>query len=154
MKIKKSQLKSIIREGIKVILAENKKKPRLVEEKMTPEQKKFAMPIFQAAAKKGGFKIKEIYMSRQPQAVINVFKYGMDSGSLWSIWGSTLTKKAAMDIKKIVEKNDSAMVLGEKSYRPKIKVGNDTEFLSLYDAAVFAGIKYDHDEYDKLFRNN
>ncbi len=59
MKIKKSQLKNIIREGIKVVLSEKKKKPRLVENKMTPEQMKFAKPIFAAAAKRVDLKLKK-----------------------------------------------------------------------------------------------
>ena len=71
MKIKKSQLKTIIKEGIKVVLKE--KKALIKEEKMSPEQIKFAKPIFQAAAKKGKFKIKKMYMSFQPQAEIATF---------------------------------------------------------------------------------
>ena len=35
------------------------------EEKFSAEQLKFAKPTFQAAAKKGGFKIKKMYMSFQ-----------------------------------------------------------------------------------------
>ena len=92
-------------------------------------------------------------MSFRPQAEINVFSYGKDSGNMLSVWGQTLTKKAAMDIKKIVEKSDSDMIMGEKSYWPKITVKPDTEYLDLYDAAEFAGVKYDDDEYDRLFRN-
>ena len=152
MKIKKSQLKNIIREGIKVVLSEKKKKPRLVENKMTPEQMKFAKPIFAAAAKKGGFKIKKMTMYSQPSAEISVYKYGKDSGSMWSIWGTTFTKSEAMAIKKLIEKTDSDMISGEPSYRPKIKVGTDTEYMDLWVAAQFAGIKYDRDEYDRLFR--
>ena len=154
MKIKKAQLKNIIREGIKVVLNENKRKPRLVEDKLTPEQKKFAEPIFKAAAKKGGFKIKSIYMSRQPIAEIHVFQYGKDSGSLFSVWGTTLTQKAANEIGKAIVKNDSDFFMGEKAYRPKFKVSKDTEYLYLREAADFAGMKYDRDEYDRLFRNN
>ena len=45
------------------------------------------------------------------------------------------------------------MIMGEKSYRPKNTVKPDTEYLDLYDAAEFAGVKYDDDEYDRLFRN-
>ena len=93
MKIKKSQLKEIIKEGIKVVLKEKKK--IIKEDKMSPEQMKFANPIFQAAAKKGGFKIKKIYMSFRPQAEINVFSYGKDSGNMLSVWGQTLTKKSS-----------------------------------------------------------
>ena len=152
MKIKKAQLKNIIREGIKVVLNENKRKPRLVEDKLTPEQKKFAEPIFRAAAKKGGFKIKSIYMSRQPIAEIHVFQYGKDSGSLFSVWGTTLTKAAADQIGKVVSKMDRDFVMGEPSYRPKFKVGKDTEYLYLWEAAQYAGVKYDRDEYDRLFR--
>ena len=79
---------------------------KINENKLSAEQKKFADPIFKAAAKKGGFKIKRYYMSRQPQAEIEVYKYGKDSGSLWSIWGQTFTKKEADAIKKVVEKSD------------------------------------------------
>ena len=49
---------------------------KINENKLSAEQKKFADPIFKAAAKKGGFKIKRYYMSRQPQAEIEVNKYG------------------------------------------------------------------------------
>ena len=154
MKIKKSQLKNIIREGIKVVLSEKKKKPRLVENEMTPEQMKFAKPIFAAAAKKGGFKIKKMTMYSQPSAEISVYKYGKDSGSMWTIWGTTFTKSEAMTIKKLIEKTDSDMISGEPSYRPKVKIGTDTEYMDLWVAAQYAGIKYDRKEYDRLFRNN
>ena len=126
----------------------------LKEDKLPPEQKKFVTPIFQAAAKKGGFKIKKIYLSRQPIAEIHVFQYGKDSGSLFSVWGNTLTQKAANEIGKAIVKNDSDFFMGEKAYRPKFKVSKDTEYLYLREAADFAGMKYDRDEYDRLFRNN
>ena len=126
----------------------------LKEDKLTPEQKKFAEPIFKAAAKKGGFKIKSIYMSRQPIAEIHVFQYGKDSGSLFSVWGNTLTQKAANEIGKAIVKNDRDFFMGEKSYRPKFKVSKDTEYLYIYEAAEFSGMKYDRKEYDRLFRNN
>jgi hypothetical protein len=153
MKIKKTQLKKIIREGIKVVLKE-RKKTKLVESKMSAEQVKFAKPIFDAAAKKGGFKIKNLLMLSQPNAEIVVYKYGKDSGSMWNIWGTTFTKSEAMQIKKIIEKTDSDMISGEPSYRPKVKVGTDTEYMELWVAAQFAGIKYDNKEYDRLFRGN
>ena len=153
MKIKKTQLKKIIREGIKLVLKE-RKKTQLAEDKMSPEQMKFSKPIFAAAAKKAGFKVKKIFMSAQPNAEIMVYKYGKDSGSMWNIWGTTFTKAAAMQIKKVVEQLDSDMTSGERSYRPKMKVGTDTEYMSLYDAAQIAGVKYDRSEYDRLFRGN
>ena len=152
MKIKKSQLKEIIKEGIKAVLKE-KKKAIIKEEKMTPKQRKFAKPIFDAAAKKGGFKIKKIFMSRRPIAEIHVFNYGKDSGSLFSVWGNTLTQKAADAIGKAVSANDKDFIMGEPSYRPKFKVSKDTEYLDLWEAAEFAGMTYDDDEYDALFRN-
>ena len=65
---------------LKDILQE--KKDIIKEDKMSPEQMKFAKPIFNAAAKKGNFKIKKIYMSFRPQAEIIVFNYGKDSGSM------------------------------------------------------------------------
>ena len=49
------------------------------------------------------------------------------------------------------ESGDSDMISGEPSYRPKVKVGTDTEYMDLWVAAQFAGIKYDRDEYDRLF---
>ena len=133
-------------------LPENKE--NITENKLSKEQMKFAKPIFAAAAKKGGFKIKKMTMYRQPQAEIAVYKYGKDSGSLWSVWGTTFTKSEAMAIKKLIEKTDSDMISGEPSYRPKVKVGTDTEYMDLWVAAQFAGIKYDRKEYDRLFRNN
>lgn len=151
MKIKKSQLKEIIREGIKAVLKE-KKKPVIKEDKMTPEQMKFAKPIFQAAAKKGKFKIKKIYMSFRPQAEIIVYNYGKDTGNLYSVWGETLTQAEAQAIGKAVEKNDKSFIMGEPSYRPKFKFSKDTDYLDLAEAAEFAGVKYDGDEYDRLFR--
>jgi len=132
-------------------LPENKE--NITENKLSKEQMKFAKPIFAAAAKKGGFKIKKMTMYRQPQAEIAVYKYGKDSGSLWSVWGTTFTKSEEMAIKKLIEKTDSDMISGEPSYRPKVKVGTDTEYMDLWVAAQFAGIKYDRDEYDRLFRS-
>ena len=148
-----SQLMMMVKKAKKHNMSRGLPENEVNEDKMSAEQMKFAKPIFQAAAKKGGFKIKKIYMSFRPQAEINVFSYGKDSGSILSVWGQALTKKAAMDIKKIVEKSDTDMLMGEKSYRPKITVKPDTEYLDLHDAAVFAGVKYDDDEYDRLFRS-
>ena len=51
------------------------------------------------------------------------------------------------------EKTDSDMISGEPSYRPKVKVGTDTEYMDLWVAAQYAGIKYDSKEYDRLFRS-
>ena len=151
MKIKKSQLKEIIREGIKAVLKE-KKKPVIKEDKMTPEQMKFAKPIFQAAAKKGGFKIKKIYMSFRPQAEIIVYNYGKDTGNMYSVWGETLTQAEAQAIGKAIEKNDKDWKMGDSAYRPKFKFSKDTDYLDLYEAAEYAGVRYDDDEYDRLFR--
>ena len=148
-----SQLMMMVKKAKKHNMSRGLPENEVNEEKFSAEQLKFAKPIFQAAAKKGGFKIKKMYMSMRPQAEINVFSYGKDSGNMLSVWGQALTKKAAMDIKKIVEKSDSDMIIGEKSYRPKITVKPDTEYLDLHDAAEFAGVKYDDDEYDRLFRN-
>ena len=131
----------------------NEKKDIIKEDKMSPEQMKFAKPIFDAAAKKGNFKIKKIYMSFRPQAEIIVYNYGKDSGSMFSVWGETLTQAAAQAIGKAVSKNDKDFVMGEPSYRPKFKISKDTDYLDLYDAAQYAGVKYDDKEYDRLFRS-
>lgn len=135
---------------LKDILQE--KKDIIKEDKMSPEQMKFAKPIFNAAAKKGNFKIKKIYMSFRPQAEIIVFNYGKDSGSMFSVWGETLTQGAAQQIGKAIMKNDKSFLMGEPSYRPKFKISKDTDYLDLHEAAQYAGVKYDRDEYDKLFR--
>ena len=86
------KLKRIIKEGIRVVLNE--------ADSMTSEQMKFAKPIFQAAAKKGGFKIGKIYMSFQPQAEITVYEFGKTSSNMTSIWGHAFTKSDAMKLKK------------------------------------------------------
>jgi len=148
-----SQLMMMVKKAKKHNMSRGLPEGGINENKLTAEQRKFADPIFKAAAKKGGFKIKRYYMSRQPQAEIEVFKYGKDSGSLWSIWGQTFTKKEADAIKKVVEKSDQNFISGESAYRPKIKIGKETDYMELWEAADFAGIKYDRDEYDRLFRN-
>ncbi len=147
-----SKLMMMVKKAKKNNMSRGLPENKINEDKMSPAQMKFAKPIFAAAAKKAGFKIRKLYMSRQPTADITVYKYGKDSGSLWSIWGTTFTKAAADQIAKVVAKLDSDMISGEKSYRPKMKVGKDNEYMSLYDASTIAGIKYDRDEYDKLFR--
>ncbi len=149
MKIKKSQLKEIIKEGIKAVLKE-KKKAVIKEEKMSPEQMKFAKPIFQAAAKKGKFKIKKMYMSFQPQAEVTTFAFGKDGGSMTSIWGHSLNKKDALLLKKAWEQADMDLKLGE--FKPKFHISPESQYITLYEAAKYAGIKYDGDEYDRLFR--
>ena len=149
MKIKKSQLKTIIKEGIKVVLKE--KKALIREEKMSPEQIKFAKPIFQAAAKKGKFKIKKMYMSFQPQAEIATFAFGKDGGSMTSIWGHSLNKKDAMVLKKAWEQADMSFKIGE--FKPKFHISSESQFITLFEAAQYAGVKYDKKEYDRLYRD-
>ena len=149
MKIKKSQLKTIIKEGIKVVLKE--KKAVIKEDKMSPEQIKFAKPIFDAAAKKGKFKIKNLYMSFQPSAGIHAFSFGKESGMMGTVWGHALNKSAAMGLKKAWERADMDLVLSEKE--PKFFVSPEIQYITLFEAAKFAGVKYDRDEYNKLFRS-
>ena len=149
MKIKKSQLKEIIKEGIKAVLKE--KKAVIKEEKMSPEQIKFAKPIFDAAAKKGKFKIKNLYMSFQPSAGIHAFSFGKESGMMGTVWGHALNKSAAMGLKKAWERADMDLVLSEKE--PKFFVSPEIQYITLFEAAKFAGVKYDRDEYNKLFRS-
>ena len=141
MKIKKSQLKRIIKEGIRVVLNE--------ADSMTSEQMKFAKPIFQAAAKKGGFKIGKIYMSFQPQAEIKVYEFGKTSSSMTSIWGHAFTKSDAMKLKKAWEQADMDIPLGEKGYKPKFHISTDRQYMTLYTAAEYAGVKYDKNEYNR-----
>ena len=148
MKIKKSQLKEIIKEGIKVVLKE--KKAIIKEEKMSPEQAKFAKPIFDAAAKKGKFKVKKLYMSFQPSAVIQAYSFGKDGGSMTSIWGHALNKSDVMALKKAWEKADMDIKLSE--FKPKFHVSPEDQYITLADAARFVGMKYDRKEYDRLFR--
>ena len=149
MKIKKSKLKEIIKEGIKAVLKEKKKV--IKEEKMSAEQIKFAKPIFDAAAKKGKFKIKKMYMSFQPQAEVATFAFGKDGGSMTSIWGHSLNKRDAMVLKKAWEQADMDMKIGE--FKPKFYISPESQFITLFEAAQYAGVKYDRDEYNKLFRD-
>jgi len=148
MKIKKSQLKRIIKEGIKVVLKENK--ALIKEDKMSPEQIKFAKPIFQAAAKKGKFKIAKMFMSFQPQAEMKTVAFGKDGGSMISIWGHAFNKSDAMSLKKAWEQADIDMKIGE--FKPKFHISPETQYITLFQAAKFAGVKYDKKEYDRLFR--
>ena len=149
MKIKKSQLKTIIKEGIKVVLKE--KKGIIKEDKMSPEQIKFAEPIFKAAAKKGRFKIKNLYMSFQPSAAIHAFSFGKESGMVGNVWGHALNKSDAMGLKKAWERADMDTKIGEKE--PKFFISPEVQYITLFEAAKFAGVKYDRDEYNKLFRS-
>ena len=142
MKIKKSQLKKIIKEGIKSILSEG--------DALSPEQMKFAKPIFQAAAKKGGFKVKKMYMSFQPTAQIQTFAFGKDGGSMTSIWGHAMNKRDAMVLKKAWEQADMDIKMSE--FKPKFYISPDDQYITLADAARFSGQRYDRKEYDRLFR--
>ena len=128
----------------------NEKKDIIKEDKMSPEQIKFAKPIFDAAAKKGKFKVKKLYMSFQPSATIQAFAFGKDGGSMTSIWGHALTKSAAMNLKKAWEAADMAIKLNE--FKPKFYISPEDQYITLADAARFTGQKYDRAEYDKLFR--
>ena len=133
---------------LKDILQE--KKDILKEEKMSPEQIKFAKPIFEAAAKKGKFKVKKLYISFQPSAVIQAYSFGKDGGRMTSIWGHALTKSAAMNLKKAWEAADMDIKLSE--FKPKFYISPEDQYITLADAARFTGQKYDRAEYDKLFR--
>jgi len=133
---------------LKDILQE--KKDILKEEKMSPEQIKFAKPIFDAAAKKGKFKVKKLYMSFQPSAVIQAFAFGKDGGSMTSIWGHALSKSAAMNLKKAWEAADMDIKMSE--FKPKFYISPEDQYITLADAARFTGQKYDRGEYDRLFR--
>ena len=143
MKIKKSQLKEIIREGVKSVLGE--------ADAMNAEQMKFAKPIFQAAAKKGGFKIKKMYMSFQPTAQIQTFAFGKDGGSMTSIWGHAMNKRSVMVLKKAWEQADMDIKMSE--FPPKFYISPDDQYITLADAARFSGQKYDRKEYNRLFRS-
>ena len=141
---KKSELSRGLPEG----------KENLTEgEDFSKDQMKFAKPIFTAAAKKGKFKVKKMYMSFQPTAQISVYTYGKSQGSMTNIWGNTMTKKEAMIIKKAWEMADMDLRFADKSYKPKFAIGTDTHFITLYEAALYAGVKYDKKEYDRLFRS-
>jgi hypothetical protein len=134
---------------LKDILQE--KKDTLTEvDKMSPEQMKFAKPIFDAAAKKGGTKVKKMYMSFQPTAVIQAFAFGKDGGSMASIWGHALNKRDAMSLKKAWEQADMDIKMSE--FKPKFFLRPEDQYITLADAARFTGQKYDRSEYDKLFR--
>ena len=133
---------------LKDILQE--KKDILKEEKMSPEQMKFAKPIFDAAAKKGKFKVKKLYMSFQPSAVIQAFAFGKDGGSMTSIWGHALSKSAVMNLKKAWEAADMDIKMSE--FKPKFHISPEDQYITLADAARFTGQKYDRAEYDRLFR--
>jgi len=133
---------------LKDILQE--KKDILKEEKMSPEQIKFAKPIFDAAAKKGKFKVKKLYMSFQPSAVIQAFAFGKDGGSMTSIWGHALSKSAVMNLKKAWEAADMDIKMSE--FKPKFHISPEDQYITLADAARFTGQKYDRGEYDRLFR--
>ena len=147
MKIKKSQLKRIIKEGIKVVLNE--------ADALTSEQEAFVKPIFEAAAKKGKFKLKgKMFagLGGRPQAEIEIFKYGKDGGSMVNIWGWTFTKSEASALGKSWEKLDGQLKVAEKGYEPSFHIAKDTYWMQLHEAAKVAGIKYDRKEYDNLFR--
>ena len=128
----------------------NEKKDILKEENMSPEQIKFAKPIFDAAAKKGKFKIKKLYMSFQPSAAIQAFSFGKDGGSMASVWGHALSKQAAMALGKAWEKADMDVQMSE--FKPKFFIRPEDQYITLADAARFTGQKYDRAEYDRLFR--
>ena len=134
---------------LKDILQE--KKDILKEEKMSPEQIKFAKPIFDAAAKKGGFKVKKLYMSFQPSAAIQAFAFGKDGGFMSSVWGHALNKSDVMALKKAWERADMDLKIGEK--KVKFFISPEDQYITLFDAAKFACAKYDRAEYDRLFRS-
>jgi len=120
-------------------------------DKFSPEQMKFAKPIFQTAAKKGGFKIKKMFMSFQPTAQIETFAFGKDGGSMTSIWGHAMNKRSVALLKKAWEQADMDIKMSE--FKPKFHVSKDDQFITLADASRFTGQKYDRKEYDRLFRS-
>jgi len=120
-------------------------------DEFSADQMKFAKPIFNAAAKKGKFKIKKMYMSFQPQCEIIIYKYGKTDGSMTNIWGQTMTRKDAMTIKKAWEVSDMDIHIAE--FKPKFHISTDSHYMTLWEAAKFAGVKYDRKEYDTLFRS-
>ena len=90
-------------------------------------------------------------MSFQPSAAINAFSFGKESGMMGSVWGHALTKSSAMALKKAWEKADMDLELSEKE--PKFFVSPEVQYITLFQAAKYAGVKYDRKEYDKLFRS-
>ena len=145
-----SQLMMMVKKAKKHNMSRGLPEGVINEDKMTSEQMKFAKPIFQAAAKKGGYKIGKIYMSFQPSATVKAYSFGKTSGSMTSIWGHALKKSDALALKKAWEKADMNMQIGD--YKPKFHISPEDQYITLYEAAKAAGIKYDDDEYDRLFR--
>ena len=90
-------------------------------------------------------------MSFQPSAAINAFSFGRERGMMGSGWGHALTKSSAMALKKAWEKADMDLELSEKE--PKFFVSPEVQYITLFQAAKYAGVKYDRKEYDKLFRS-
>jgi len=56
-----------------------------------------------------------------------------------------------MAIKKAWEVSDMDIYLAE--FKPKFHISTDSHYMTLYEAAKFAGVKYDRKEYDTLFRS-
>ena len=92
-------------------------------------------------------------MSFQPQCEFEVYQYGKSSSNMTHIWGNCFTKAEANDIKKAWERSDMDLQIAEKGYKPKFYIGKDSDYMTLYYAAEFSGMKYDRDEYDRLFRD-
>ena len=134
MKIKKKALARIIKEEVRKSLTE--------ASDLSPEQKAFFEPIFQAGAKKLGYKIKKMYSSYDgPTAEIEIYKLFKTSGSSWEL-ADFFKRSEAVAVKKALEDNMLARKIGEKSYQPKITMSTERYYLRIWDLQS-AGIKFD-----------
>ena len=149
MKIKKSQLRKIIKEGIRVVLNES--------DAMNKEQKAFVMKYYKKAGSKLGFKTGRVWrgLGGHPNMEVKVYSYGVSSSSMTNIWGQAFSKSDAMKIKKAWEDADLDLKTAERGYKPKFYIGTDHHYLSLWDALSSIGEKLspaERKEYHRLFK--
>jgi len=105
----------------------------------------YVKPIYDAAAKKEGFKVTKIYESSgYPNAEIEVFQVTKQQNSGW-VLGVCFTKAKANKLAKALKDN---MVDYHKfnEYPATTTISKDHYYLSPYEASVIGGVKLDSDK--------
>ncbi len=103
----------------------------------------YVKPIYEAAAKKEGFKVKRIYESSgQVNAEIEVWQVTKRQNSGW-VLGNCFTKAKASKLAKALKENMIDYHKYHGSYVATTEVTKDHMYLNPYEASQIGGVKYD-----------
>ena len=110
----------------------------------------YVKPIYAAAAKKAGFKVKRIYESSgQVNAEIEVWQVTKRQNSGW-VLGDCFTKAQATKLAKALKENMIDYHKYHGSYAAKTEITKNHMYLNPYEASQIGGVDYDQGKLREL----